>query len=85
MAVTLVCIAIPSIIPLYLRVTKRASGNRSAPSTPYQKRSQGTGDTPMELQPVQPGAELAPKNEGDDRKSGVSDPFTEVNIITELW
>ncbi|CRK39432.1 hypothetical protein BN1708_001649, partial [Verticillium longisporum] len=52
MAVTLVCIAVLSIIPLYMRVARNSSNGRSAPSTQSHKRSPMAGDTPVELQLV---------------------------------
>lgn len=82
MSVTLICIAIPSIIPLYKRIRKSVSTNRSGLSGGY-KKSQGTSDGPHELGRVKPAAGMSHSNEADERKTNVNGPFTEVNIMYE--
>jgi hypothetical protein len=80
MPVTLICIAVPTIIPLYLRLTRRAvSTNGSGSSGRYQKHSDGT-DESHELRRIKPPAGMELKQTTRERKQGVNGPFNEVNI-----
>lgn len=82
MAVTLVCIAVPTIIPLYTRMRKNGTGNSSTPSSGrYHKHSQGTSDSPHEMDLVRPQAGLAHASEDDELKTGINGPFTKIQIM----
>lgn len=82
MSVTLVCIAVPCIIPLYTRMRK---GTRSESSTPssgkYHKHSQGTSDSPHEMGLVKPQAGMTHASEEDERNTALNGPFTEIHIM----
>lgn len=80
MSVTLICIAVPTIIPLYLRLRRGTfSTNKSGSSGRYQKHSRGT-DESHELQRVKPPPGARPEPDARERKLGVNGPFNEVNI-----
>ncbi|KAH6685059.1 hypothetical protein F5X68DRAFT_242188 [Plectosphaerella plurivora] len=80
MSVTLICIAVPTIIPLYLKITRATlSTNKSASSGRYQKHSQGT-DESRELQRIKPPAGMELQKTAHERTLGVNGPFNEVNI-----
>lgn len=81
MSVTLVCIAIPCIIPLYLRVRKRISSNGSYFLGRYKKQSRATEDHSHELWRPKAPAGVAHYLEVDERRAGINGPFNEVSIM----
>lgn len=83
LAITLVCIAIPCIIPLYTRMRKGTfcSSNLNS-SRRYQKHSHGTSDGQPDLELVPRQAGVSHASEQDERNTAVNGPFTEIQIYT---
>ena len=81
MSVTLIFIAIPCVIPLYLRVTKGTASSSTSPLTGgYKKHSQGRNENVCELDRMRPSAGMSHASEADEHKIAINGPFNETNI-----